>query len=289
MNKLRGWKDYQERMARVVAHVHQHLGEPLDLERLAEVANLSPFHWHRTYHALFGETIADTVRRLRLHQASGDLAHSSQSVARIAARCGYANTQSFTRAFRTHYGMSPTQYRQQGAHQQFGRASRAQAVQEFPVDVRYVERVFLGGLDHRGSYMKIGAAFEAAWIALSSRGLAPEGSRWMAVYFDDPFAVPQAQLASRAGLSVALGAAVPAPLERFELGGTRCAVLRYRGPYAGMRAAYEWLYGTWLVGSGHVAANLPVFEEYLNSPRETAPADLLTDIYLPLASEAVSA
>ena len=40
-----------------------------------------------------------------------------------------------------------------------------------------------------------------------------------------------------------------------------------------MRAAYEWLYGTWLVQSGREAADAPVFEEYLNSPKETAPSE----------------
>jgi AraC family transcriptional regulator len=50
-----------------------------------------------------------------------------------------------------------------------------------------------------------------------------------------------------------------------------------------MQAAYQWLYGTWLVQSGEEPADAPVFEEYLNSPRDTAPADLLSDIYLPLA------
>ena len=60
------------------------------------------------------------------------------------------------------------------------------------------------------------------------------------------------------------------------------AVLRHRGPYATMRAAYQWLYGHWLVHSGHTVHDAPVFEEYLNNPRDTAPADLLTDIYLPL-------
>ncbi len=76
--------------------------------------------------------------------------------------------------------------------------------------------------------------------------------------------------------------AIAAPLITFEVGGTPCAVLRHQGPYASMRAAYEWLYGHWLVHSGCEAADLPVFEEYLNNPRNTAPADLLTDIFLPL-------
>jgi AraC family transcriptional regulator len=108
--------------------------------------------------------------------------------------------------------------------------------------------------------------------------------RWLAVYLDDPFAVPEAQLSARAGLSLPDGIAAPAPLQSFELGGGLCAVLRHRGPYATMRAAYQWLYGQWLVDSGCTPADLPVFEEYLNNPRDTAPHDLLTDIFLPLAA-----
>jgi AraC family transcriptional regulator len=50
-----------------------------------------------------------------------------------------------------------------------------------------------------------------------------------------------------------------------------------------MKAAYEWLYGVWLVQSGKEPGDAPVFEEYLNNPRNTAPNELLTDIYLPLS------
>ena len=79
------------------------------------------------------------------------------------------------------------------------------------------------------------------------------------------------------------------PLEAFSLGGGVCAVLRHQGPYASMRAAYQWLFGTWLVQSGHEAANLPVFEAYLKNPSDTAPAELLTDIHLPLTEKTRSA
>lgn len=59
------WAEYGERMDRVTAYVFDHLDDALDLNRLAEVACLSPYHWHRIYHAMRGETIAATVRRLR--------------------------------------------------------------------------------------------------------------------------------------------------------------------------------------------------------------------------------
>ena len=74
---------------------------------------------------------------------------------------------------------------------------------------------------------------------------------------------------------------VEAPLEYAQIAGGQYAVLRHKGPYADMKAAYQWLY-EWLPQSGREAANVPAFEEYLNTPRDTAPAELLTDIFLPL-------
>jgi len=284
MNPGHGWTDYQQRLGRVIAYLHDHLDEPLDLHRLAEVAHLSPYHWHRVYHALHGETIAVTVRRLRLHKATGYLANTSLPVEQLARRCGYPNAQSFARAFRTAYGMSPLQYRQQGEHVAFRAAQAARAVPPgYEVSVREIPRVRLAGLDHRGSYMAIGQAFERSYVQLAARAQVGPASRWIAEYLDDPSTVPERQLCSRAGLSVPDGAEVAPPLVAFEVGGGPCAVLRHRGPYATMRAAYQWLYGHWLVDSGHEVGDAPVFEEYLNNPRDTAPADLLTDICLPLA------
>lgn len=283
MNPGHGWTDYQQRLGRVIAYLHDHLDEPLDLKRLAEVAHLSPYHWHRVYHALHGETIAVTVRRLRLHRASGYLANTGLPVEQLARRCGYHNAQSFARAFRTAYGMGPLQYRQQGGHVAFRSAQAAQAAPSgYAVQVREVPRLRLAGLDHKGSYMAIGKAFERSFVQLAALGHVRADSRWIAEYFDDPSAVPENQLCSRAGLSVPADAEMAAPLVVFEVGGSPCAVLRHRGPYATMRAAYQWLYGHWLVSSGYEVGDAPVFEEYLNNPRDTAPADLLTDICLPL-------
>jgi len=119
MNKTHSWTDYQERLGRVTAYIHDHLADELDLNRLAEVAHLSPFHWHRVYQALYGETIAATVRRLRLARGSGYLANTSLPVAQVARQCGYPNAQSFTRAFTAVYGLSPMRYRAEGAHVAF--------------------------------------------------------------------------------------------------------------------------------------------------------------------------
>lgn len=280
------WVDYRAQLLRVTAHIHDHLAEPLDLAQLAVIADLSPFHWHRIYHALMGETVAATVRRLRLHQASGFLAQTPLTVAEIARRCGYPNAQSFTRAFRQAFGQSPQGWREARTGHLPWQAAEATRTDGWPVTVRYVPALDIAGLPHRGSYMRIGKAFETAQIHFAAQGRMRSDTRWMAQYLDDPFAYPESQLNSRAGFSLQPGTTVAAPLQHFTLGGTPCAVLRYRGPYPNMRDAYRWLYGTWLIASGHRLADQPVFEEYLNNPRDTAAADLLTDIFLPLAGDA---
>lgn len=44
----------------------------------------------------------------------------------------------------------------------------------------------------------------------------------------------------------------------------------------------QWLYGEWLPTSGRAVRDTVMFEEYINNPRDAAPTELLTDIYLPL-------
>jgi AraC family transcriptional regulator len=276
------WTDYRAHLARVTTYIHDHLAEPLDLNRLALVADLSPYHWHRIYHALLGETVAATVRRVRLHRASGYLAQSSLTVTEIARRCGYPNAQSFTRAFRQFFGQSPKSWRTSRTDGLPWLTTEAVPPDGWPVTVRNVPAIEVAGITHRGSYIRIGRAFETAQIQFAAQGLMRPDTRWLAQYLDDPFAYPEAQLNSRAAFSLPPGADVAPPLQRLTVGGTPCALLRYRGPYPNMRDAYQWLYGNWLIASGHALADQPVFEEYLNSPRDTAPTDLLTDIFLPL-------
>src|SRR5689334_4123572 len=107
---------YASRLTRVSAYIHDHLDEELNLDVLAGIACLSPYHWHRIYHAHFGETVAATVRRLRLQRAAADLAHTAVSIAKVAERAGYDSQASFTRAFNAAFGLPPAKYRDIGGH-----------------------------------------------------------------------------------------------------------------------------------------------------------------------------
>lgn len=67
--------DYVDRVNRAIDHVTANLDEPLRLEDVARVAGFSPYHFHRTFQALVGETLHDFTTRIRLERAVYLMAH----------------------------------------------------------------------------------------------------------------------------------------------------------------------------------------------------------------------
>lgn len=276
------WAAYEKRLLRVSAYIHEHLDEDLDLDRLSEIACLSAHHWHRVYRAVHNETLAATVRRLRLHRAAGDLVRSERSVRDIAARWGYPNLQSFTRTFAAAYGMPPARYRREGSHRAYASESDEESSRMFDVTIRTLAEQPLLAVPHAGSYMGIGKAFEALYGTLFSRNLFRPEMRMIGVFLDDPDLVAEEKLRSFACVTADENIPAEPPLTRRVLAGGDYAVLRHQGPYANMGAAYRWLYGTWVPGSGRSIRDEVMFEIYLNNPREVPPSELLTEICLPL-------
>ncbi|MCC0006435.1 MAG: GyrI-like domain-containing protein [Methylobacteriaceae bacterium] len=273
--------DYDERLGRVRDYIYDHLDEDLDFARLAEIACLSPHHWHRIYHALHGETAFATVRRLRLHRAAYELRQTTMPVERIAERAKY-DSAAFARVFKEQFGMPPARYRREGVYAEpaCNRDEEGSPMRE--IEIRQAPPLTVAGIPHRGPYMEIGRAFDQLHNVITTRGLYGPGQHNVAVYFDEASITPPEKCRSLAGRSVGPETPIEPPLERLELAGGEHAVLRHRGPYAELGAAYDWLFGVWLPGSGREAADRPCYEIYINTPMDAAPKDLITDIYLPL-------
>jgi len=150
----------------------------------------------------------------------------------------------------------------------------------FPVDIDEKHPARMISLEHRGSYLEIGKCFEQLGSIFSARSLWPQARGMVGLYHDDPSSVPEADLRSQAGMIVADGFEVPDDLVVHDVPSGRMAVMHYKGPYAGLMAAYQYLYGVWLPESGQETRDGPAMEIYLNNPQEVAPDDLLTDGHL---------
>jgi AraC family transcriptional regulator len=282
MAKQQTQESYQARLDRVVDHIYAHLDEDIRLEGLAEIACLSPYHWHRIYVAMRGETISATIRRLRLLRAADRLANSDLAIGMIGERAGYSGADSFARAFRDAYGKTPADYRATGSHAAFKAATEAEDHAGFPVAIETLPATRCASVAHTGAYMQIDQAMERLFTALAAQKMMGPDQAMRAVFFDDPDLTPVEALRSRACSPVAEDRPLAPPLEETIVRGGLYARLHYRGPYADMKGAYRWLLGVWLPQSGYELDDDPIFEAYLNNPQDVAPVDLMTDIHLPL-------
>lgn len=107
-------EQYRARLEQVITFLAAHLAEPLSLETLAGVAGFSPYHFHRIFSGLLGETPGDALNRLRLERAANLLLKSPQSVTAIALACGFSSSAAFARSFRQHFGVTASAYRARG-------------------------------------------------------------------------------------------------------------------------------------------------------------------------------
>jgi AraC family transcriptional regulator len=262
----------------VTAYIADHLDGDLTFDRLSGVACFSPYHFHRIYRAIMGETVADTIRRCRLHRAANELARSERPVEQVARRAGYGSVEAFTRAFSADHGVGPVRFR---ARQLAPKANDGDETM-YDVTFKVFEGVDLAAIVHRGAYTTIGTSFEQLTTWAGARNLLAEPRRWFAIYYDDSESVPARDLRSDACVEIAPGTVLDDGVVARRLEPGRMATVVHRGPYAELERAYRFLYRDWLPDAGEEAADRPCFEQYLNNPRQTAPAELLTEIFLPL-------
>jgi len=276
--------DYAERLERVFRWLADHLDDTLDLVHLADVACLSPYHFHRVYRAMQGETAAETVRRLRLHRAAVELITGELPVARIARRAGYGSQEAFTRAFKTAYGVPPARYRSSFVPipARGGTESEMETTTTYEVTIQTTPPIRVAALRHQGAYMNMGSTFERLMAMAGGQGLIGPNVRSFGIYYDDPSVTAVAALRADACLTIPTHTVPTGELQVREIRGGRYASVVYVGPYAELERPYRWLYGTWLPESGEEPDNAPTIEEYLNDARLVTPTGLRTQIWLPI-------
>jgi AraC family transcriptional regulator len=106
--------DWSERMNTAIDYIEENLVGELDINKAAEKAACSTFHFQRMFFAIIGVTPAEYVRRRRLTLAATELSSGREKVIDIAMKYGYDSPDAFTRAFRNVHGVTPTAAREPG-------------------------------------------------------------------------------------------------------------------------------------------------------------------------------
>lgn len=98
------------RVNKVIDYIEKHISEELTLAELAKVANLSKFHFQRTFKLITRETPIEYITRKRLEKIASLLIHkTNKSISALSLIYGFQNLSSFSRVFKKHYGFSASE------------------------------------------------------------------------------------------------------------------------------------------------------------------------------------
>ncbi len=222
------------------------------------------------------------VRRQRLERAAFRLRHAGGHVATAAFAHGYESHEAFTRAFRAHFGMPPSEYRDHhhgGAED--GRVEPpASALRRVDSMRRVLACRFTGPYD----------ACAPAWEQLMAFAPTVSGVRLdrptLGLVYDDPEITAPDKCRYDAAVEVDPSASLPALpagiVERTVASGTY-AVIVHAGAYDTILESYLTLLGGWLPRQGWDLADEPVVERYVVPFGSVAPEQLRTEVCVRLA------
>lgn len=271
------------RVNRAIDHIVGNLAQPLPLQEVAQAAGFSPFHFHRVFKSLMGQTLNQFVKRLRLERALYLMSHApTRRLTEVALDCGFASSSDFSRSFKQQYGLSPRAFDLQAfrrdRREEFERVLSApggsaritvlpagQNPDGFEVRMRDLPARTVAYIRVLEPFRE-GAAQAAcerllAWA--TARGLA-EG-QWLGYMWDEPEIVALADC--RYDVALVVGEVEPAgEIGRFRFPPMRVAEVVMRGDLALETRAWDWLYQCWLPRSGYVPDDQPAFEAWIGRP-----------------------
>lgn len=276
---------YQARILKVLIHIQNHLDDALSLDDLAAIAFFSPFHFHRIFTALTGESIQSYVRRLRLQRATRDLAFTDLSIIKISERAGYDTQQSFHRAFKELYHKTPKSFRNT-THEEIAAFIQHKTIetQSIPVEVKTIDPIKVVFARHIGPYEEIVQTWFELIAEVGLEHIFSENTMKIGIPYDSHETTPSDKLRYDACVTFD---ALPNFKAKGKIGsqtlhGGKYAVITHHGAIETIESTYRVLFGVWLPQSGYEPADHPNFMHHRKLPFETAAESLVTDIYLPL-------
>lgn len=199
---------YIDRLNQVINYIHANLDRVLPLDALAGVAGFSPFHFHRIFKSLAGETLGEYILRARLEKSANLLlSHPDDTIIDILLACGFSSPAVFSRAFRAHFGVSPSQFRSQKksnpskgdrkpGKDRFGQIGYNEGQRSLQIEAKTLPDMHVAYIRHIQGYRKgapdsrIGQAFERVCRWAGARNLFGPDTLVVGIPHDNPAITP---------------------------------------------------------------------------------------------------
>jgi AraC family transcriptional regulator len=283
---------YHGRLDVVIDYVREHVHEPLTVERLSALACFSPYHFQRVFTATMGETVGAFVRRARLERATQLMkASPRRRLGSIAMEAGFGSFSDFSRAFRRHFGVTPSAWDRRSpprksTNRQANGAERRDLLAEwiaaddgapptatlFELPALTLAYVRVHGPTAYGALEK---GYDALRRWLQERGLAgcddgtgavADGTVLLGMSWDDDELTPPELLRYDFAVSVSPGTCGGDGVAVRTVPPLRLVGARATGGLGRVARVWDFLYREWLPTSRWEPYHLPAFERYHRHP-----------------------
>ena len=315
-------EEYRSRINRVIDYIEVNVDKDLSLNELAQVAHFSPFHFHRIFRAMVGETLNGFIQRIRVEKSAMKLVQNPRkSITEIALECGFSSSSTFARAFKETFHMSASDWRS-GGHLQHSKNGKTDGKagqtagnirQDFDIYPYYTEgiteQVWRVEMKNKGLQVKVevkdmpelNIAYvrhigpykgdEELFSRLFNKLMAWAGPRGllrfpetkiMAVYYDDPELTDESKLRTDACITVPEGTEVDGEIGKTTIPAGKYAIAHFEISPAQYQDAWDTVYRGWLPESGYQPADGPSYELYPGDMKDYAEGKHVVDIHVPV-------
>jgi len=280
---------YLKRVQQGIDYVEAHLDTEIALSDVAKAAGLSQWHFQRVFRALTNETLKTYIRSRRFAKALDQLLGTQLPILDIALAAGYETQESFTRAFKSCFRITPGQYRAFG--------SRSLFVKKVELDADYLRhihrnvslvpevyeqramqlvamRTLFYGIDSEKN--NLAKKLPPLWAGFLSRlGEVPHAVPGVCYGVVGPVRESSDQLQYFAAIEVRQSAALPPGMQAIEVPGARYAKFAHQGPARGIDNTVNYIYSSWLLSSGTAHGGGVDLEIYDSRYHATSDASLM--------------
>ncbi|NAS30195.1 helix-turn-helix domain-containing protein [Flavobacteriaceae bacterium R38] len=278
---------YKKNLKIVTNYINDNLNSKIQIEKLASLCNISPFHFHRVLRALLNEPIGHYIVRKRLERAAGLIINTEDKVEEIAFDVGYETPTSFSKQFKKHFGISPTDYRN-------GRKVTTKYSNNMKLNLK-IKKAKILNLDDKeciyitmyGEYstLDFNGCWKNLWSVVKNQKLFTAGIEHIGLPYDDPKTTEVDKIRYDACLVIHKKASVEqeSGVDQKTLKGGKFAMFHYTGSYKYLSNVYDYIFREWLFNNDYKLRSEPVREKYINNPERVSDEDKLkTEIYIPI-------
>lgn len=284
----RNREDYENRVEKAIQFMTRNLAGDVNLEAAVREAGFSPFHFHRIFTAITGETPQDFLTRIRMEHAANFLLKSpALSITSIAFACGYSSASAFARSFKRFYGIPAGKFARQNVGEEphawvtANKPPRTTADVKLPeMAIRPMAELHLAFFRSYQGYTPEG--IRTAWVRMfqwaQGRNLLTLNTRLIAISYDDPEITRMSRCRYYACITV------PDEMKHDNRAGIMDipehmgAICRLECDADEILPSYRAVYRDWLPESGFLMTDIPPYEVYYNAPEADPTSKYVFDL-----------